>query len=303
MLGRDHDDRRRHRARPPAPTPPPARPGPWNIARMLQAAERIPMNLGFLGKGNASRPEALVEQVEAGCLGLKLHEDWGTTPAAIDCCLSVAERVRRAGRHPHRHPERVGLRRGHAGGVQGPRHPHLPHRGRGRRPRARHHQGLRRAARAAVVDQPDAALHRQHHRRAPGHADGLPPPGPRHPRGRGLRRVAHPPRDHRRRGHPARPGRVQHDVQRLAGHGPRGRGHHPHLADGAQDEAAARRRCPRTPAPAARTTTSASSATSPSTRSTRPSPTASRTRSARSRSASWPTSCCGGRRSSAPSRR
>jgi urease subunit alpha len=66
-------------------------PGIWNVARMLQAADGIPMNLGFLGKGNASRPEGLVEQVLAGCLGLKLHEDWGTTPAAIDCCLSVAE--------------------------------------------------------------------------------------------------------------------------------------------------------------------------------------------------------------------
>jgi len=67
-------------------------PGIWNVSRMLQAAEGIPMNLGFLGKGNASRPEALDEQIEAGCIGLKLHEDWGTTPAAIDCCLSVAER-------------------------------------------------------------------------------------------------------------------------------------------------------------------------------------------------------------------
>ncbi|HEY4188048.1 MAG TPA: urease subunit alpha [Polyangia bacterium] len=66
-------------------------PGTWNISRMLQAAEGIPMNLGFLGKGNASRPEALDEQIVAGCIGLKLHEDWGTTPAAIDCCLSVAE--------------------------------------------------------------------------------------------------------------------------------------------------------------------------------------------------------------------
>ncbi|MES1206767.1 MAG: urease subunit alpha [Pseudomonadota bacterium] len=66
-------------------------PGAWNVARMLQAAEAIPMNLGFLGKGNASRPEALEEQIAAGCVGLKLHEDWGTTPAAIDCCLSVAE--------------------------------------------------------------------------------------------------------------------------------------------------------------------------------------------------------------------
>ena len=67
-------------------------PGPWNTARMLQAAEDLPMNLGFLAKGNASQPGGLVEQLEAGCMGLKLHEDWGTTPAAIDTCLSVAER-------------------------------------------------------------------------------------------------------------------------------------------------------------------------------------------------------------------
>jgi urease subunit alpha len=66
-------------------------PGPANLARMLQAADAFPMNLGFMGKGNASRPEALRQQVEAGALGLKLHEDWGTTPAAIDCCLGVAE--------------------------------------------------------------------------------------------------------------------------------------------------------------------------------------------------------------------
>ena len=66
-------------------------PGPANIARMLQAADAFPMNLGFLGKGNASRPDALVQQVDAGAIGLKLHEDWGTTPSAIDCCLSVAE--------------------------------------------------------------------------------------------------------------------------------------------------------------------------------------------------------------------
>ncbi len=66
-------------------------PGPWNIERMLQAADAFPMNLGFFGKGNASRPEALREQVDAGVVGLKLHEDWGTTPAAIDTCLSVAD--------------------------------------------------------------------------------------------------------------------------------------------------------------------------------------------------------------------
>ncbi len=66
-------------------------PGPWNIERMLQAADAFPMNLGFMGKGNASLPAALHEQVNAGALGLKLHEDWGTTPAAIDNCLNVAE--------------------------------------------------------------------------------------------------------------------------------------------------------------------------------------------------------------------
>jgi len=66
-------------------------PGPWHLQRMLQAADAFPMNLGFLGKGNASLPGALREQITAGAIGLKLHEDWGTTPAAIDCALSVAE--------------------------------------------------------------------------------------------------------------------------------------------------------------------------------------------------------------------
>ncbi|AMW28792.1 urease subunit alpha [Arthrospira platensis] len=67
-------------------------PGAWNIHRMLQAAEAFPMNLGFLGKGNSAQPQGLVEQVMAGAMGLKLHEDWGTTPAAIDVCLTVADK-------------------------------------------------------------------------------------------------------------------------------------------------------------------------------------------------------------------
>jgi urease subunit alpha len=67
-------------------------PGPWYMARMLQAAEGFPMNLGFTGKGNSSQPEALEEQIRAGAIGLKLHEDWGTTPAAIDTALAVADR-------------------------------------------------------------------------------------------------------------------------------------------------------------------------------------------------------------------
>jgi urease subunit alpha len=66
-------------------------PGAWHIRRMMEAAEALPVNLGFSGKGNASLPDALVEMVEAGACAMKLHEDWGTTPAAIDCCLSVAD--------------------------------------------------------------------------------------------------------------------------------------------------------------------------------------------------------------------
>jgi urease subunit alpha len=66
-------------------------PGAWNLRLMLQAADAFPMNLGFLGKGNSSKPEGLVEQIKAGAMGLKLHEDWGTTPAAIDTCLTVAD--------------------------------------------------------------------------------------------------------------------------------------------------------------------------------------------------------------------
>ena len=116
-------------------------PGPWHMARMLQAADAFPMNLGFFGKGNVScRPAEGAGRCRR--LALKLHEDWGTTPAAIDCCLSGRRRARRPGGDPHRHAERIRLRRGHDRRVQGPHHPHLPHRRRRRRPCARHHQGL-----------------------------------------------------------------------------------------------------------------------------------------------------------------
>jgi len=66
-------------------------PGPWNIYRMLQAADAFPVNIGFLGKGNTSQPQGLIEQIEAGVMGLKLHEDWGTNPATIDTCLTIAD--------------------------------------------------------------------------------------------------------------------------------------------------------------------------------------------------------------------
>ena len=199
------------------------------------------MNLGFLGKGNVSVPEPAREQIQAGAVGLKLHEDWGTTPAAIDNCLRVADEMDvQVAIHTDTLNE-SGLSGGHARGDRRAHDPHLPHRGCGRRPCAGHHQGGLAPQRPAEFHQSDAALHRQYHRRAPGHAHGLPSSGPGDCRGHRLRRVAHPPRDHRGRGHSARHRRVLDDVVGLAGDGPRGRGDHPHLADGAQDARAARR--------------------------------------------------------------
>ena len=213
------------------------------------------MNLGFFGKGNTSKPAGIKEQVEAGACGLKLHEDWGTTPAAIDNCLTVADRMDVQVAIHTDTLERIGLRRDHARRLQGPRHRHLPHRGRGRRPCARHHPAVRREERAAVarpirrmpytvntVDEHLDMLMVCHH------LDRA------HSRGRGLRRKPHPQGDHRRRGHPARPGRLLDDVVRQPGDGPGRRGRDPHLADRRQDEEAARapeggdrrqRQCPR----------------------------------------------------------
>ncbi|CAA9416485.1 MAG: Urease alpha subunit, partial [uncultured Ramlibacter sp.] len=142
------------------------------------------------------------------------------------CC----RRHRHPGGDPQRHAQRVRLRGEHHRGDQGSRPVRLPHRRRRGRPRAGHPARGGRGQLPAVVDQPDDALHGQHAGRARRHADGVPPPGPGHRRGPGLRREPHPQGDHRRRGHPARPGRHQHDVQRLAGHGPGGRGDPAHLA-------------------------------------------------------------------------
>ena len=88
-------------------------PGAFHIARMLQSAEDLPINVAFLGKGNCSTAGPLAEQIEAGAAGLKLHEDWGSTPAAIDCCLYGRGAVRCAGGHPHGHAQRNRLCRGH----------------------------------------------------------------------------------------------------------------------------------------------------------------------------------------------
>ena len=271
-------------------------PGPWHLARMLQAAEGLPVNLGLFGKGNASRPEALIEMVAAGACGLKLHEDWGTTPAAIDNCLDVAEAMDvQVAIHTDTLNESgfvedtVAAFKGrtihafHTEGAGGGHAPDiiklcgepnvLPSSTNPTRPYT-----------VNTVDEHLDMLMVCHHLE------------PAHPRGRGLRREPHPQGDDRRRGHPARPRRLLDDVLRQPGHGPGRRGRDPHLADRRQDEAPARLACPARPAT---TTISAPSATSPSTRSTRPSRTASTSTSARSRSASSPISFCGSPCSSA----
>ena len=215
-------------------------PGPWHIGRMYQALDALPMNFGLLGKGNASLPLPLDEQIEAGAMGLKLHEDWGTTPAAIDCCLNVAEKYDiQVAIHTDTLNE-SGFVEDTLAAFKG-RAIHTYHTegaGGGHAPDIIKAVGAGECA--ALVHQSDAAVHGEHRRRASRHADGLPSPRSRHRRGRGLRRIAHPARDHRGRGHPARPGRLLDDLLGLAGHGARRRSHHAHLADRAQDEGAAR---------------------------------------------------------------
>jgi urease subunit alpha len=139
-------------------------PGPWHIHSMLLAAEAFPMNLGFLGKGNVSAAGTGPRTNRAGALGLKLHEDWGTTPAAIDTCLKVADEMDvQVAIHTDTLNE-SGLSGGDARGDRGTHDSYLSHRRGGRRPCARHHQGGLARQRAAELHQSDASLHRQYHR-------------------------------------------------------------------------------------------------------------------------------------------
>ena len=136
--------------------------GPFNVGKMLQAAEHWPINFGFLGRGNSHRPASLVEQIETGCLGLKLHEDWGTMPAAIDTCLTVADRMDFPVQIHTDTLNEVRIPRGHPGGHWWPYDPYVPHRRRGRRPCTGHHPRRRRALVSAVLHQSDQSLHGQH---------------------------------------------------------------------------------------------------------------------------------------------
>ena len=140
-------------------------------------------------RATRSRARRSHEQLRAGAGGFKLHEDWGSTPAAIDACLRVARRdaACRSRSTPTRSTRpATSSRRSTA--IAGRGDPRLPHRGRRRRPRAGHHRDRGEPERAAVVDEPDAPAHGQHGRRAPRHADGLPPPQPARARGPRVRR-------------------------------------------------------------------------------------------------------------------
>jgi urease subunit alpha len=274
-------------------------PGPWHIHAMLKAAESFPMNLGFQGKGNASLPGALEEQIVAGAYGLKLHEDWGTTPAAIDCCLSVADR----------HDVQVTIHTdtlNESGFVEdtfaafkGRTIATFPHRRCGRRPCARHHPaaGLPNVLPSSTnptmpytvntIDEHLDMLMVCHHLDA-SIAEDLAFAESR------IRRETIAAED------------ILHDIGvfSMMSSDSQAMGRVGEVIirtwQTAHKMKAQRGTCPKT---ARATTTSASSATSRSTRSTRRSRRASRTSSARSRSASWPTWWSGSRRSSASSRR
>jgi urease subunit alpha len=216
-------------------------PGPWHIGRMIQAADAFPMNIGLRARATPRQPAALEEMILGGACALKLHEDWGTTPAAIDNCLSVADQYDVQVMIHTDTLNESGFVEITIDAIKG-RTIHAFHtEGRRRRPRARHHQGLRAAnvlpsstnpTRPYTVNTIDEHLDML---MVCHHLDS------RDPRGHRLCREPHPQGDHRGGRHPARHGRVLDHRVRQPGHGPRRRGDHPHLADRRQDEAPARR--------------------------------------------------------------
>ena len=217
---------------------------------MLEAADGLPINLGFLGKGNCSPPEPLREQVVAGAIGLKLHEDWGTTPAAIDCCLAVADELDvQVAIHTDTLNE-AGFVEDSIRAFKGRTihtYPHAKAPAAATRPTSSASAASRTCCRPRT--NPTTAVHGEHDRRAPRHAHGVPSP-----RRRTSPRTWPSPRS-RIRAETIAAEDVLHDLGAismmslgLAGDGPHRRGDHAHVADRPQDEGAARARCPATAA-------------------------------------------------------
>jgi urease subunit alpha len=179
-------------------------PGAWHLSRMLESLDSSPVNIALLGKGNTVSAESMWEQLRGGASGFKLHEDWGTTPAAIDACLTVADA---SGVQVALHSDTLneaGFVEDTVGAIAG-RSIHAYHtEGGGRRARTRHHHRRRRVARTAQVHQSHSAAHRQHSRRAFGHADGVPSPESHRAGGSRVRREPDPAIDDCRRGPAAR---------------------------------------------------------------------------------------------------
>ena len=216
-------------------------PGAWHLEKIHRSIDPYPINLLLLGKGNTVSMAGLKEQALAGAGGYKVHEDWGSTPAAIDAALRGADEW---GLQVALHSDSLneaGYVASTIAAIAGRSISafHVEGAGGGHSPDILTLAGLPNVI--PGFDQPDAAAHRQHGRRAPRHVDGLPSPEPCRARGSRVRRVPDPGDHHRRRGHPARHGCHLADVVGRAGDGPDRRGHLPHLAGRARDEGAARR--------------------------------------------------------------
>jgi urease alpha subunit len=209
--------------------------GEWNVGKMLQASEHWPMNFGFLGRGNSSKPRSLIDQLAGGCLGLKIHEDWGAMPAVIDTCLAVADDLDFQVQLHTDTLNESGFLEDSLAAING-RTIHMYHTegaGGGHAPDIIAVAGQMNCLPSSTPDQP---LHRQHLRRAPGYDHGVPPSESGRAGRCGLRRVAHPRTNHRRRGCVARHGGDLDAGLRQSGHGTHQRGDCAHLAARVQDE-------------------------------------------------------------------
>jgi urease subunit alpha len=212
-------------------------PGAWHLKQAHRGLDEFPVNLLLLGKGNTVSEAAFEEQALAGAGGYKVHEDWGSTPAALDAALKGADEW---GLQVALHSDSLneaGFVQATIDAIAGRSISAFHVEGLGRRPRAGHPDHRRAAVRAAGLDQPDAAAYGQYGGRAPRHADGVPPPQSGRTGGPGVRRVADPCVDDCRRRSSARPrGDLDHLLRR-AGDGPDRRSDHPHLAGCARHEA------------------------------------------------------------------
>ena len=218
-------------------------PSPWAIREMLLAMDECPVNVLLLGKGNTVSLDGLREQARPASGGFKLHEDWGSTPAAIDACLRIADET---GVQVAIHTDTLneaGYVQTTLGGDRRADDPRLPHGGRGRRPRAGHHHAS--PAQPNVLPSSTNPTRPHTVNTVDEHLDMLivcHHLNPRIPEDLAFAESRIRGHDDRRRGRPARPGRDLDDRLRLAGDGAGGRDDHPHLADRARDGGAARRR-------------------------------------------------------------